>query len=345
MSFRFSIAFQSDKTPREYEALAELVDGYAFDAVSVYNDLMFQPALGALVLMARKLHKAQVGFAALNPFTLHPVEIAGQAAVLDLVSDGRAYLGLVRGAWLDQIGVEARKPMQTLREAVLVVKHLLARNAAAFEGEVFKIAANTTLHYAPLRSNVPIMIGTWGKQTAVMAGELADEIKVGGSANPLMVNVLSPALREGERRANRASHTVGLCLGAVTVVDEDRMAAREKVRREAALYLPVVAALDPTLNDPEWLARVQALDAQKDYAGISAMISDDLLDKFAFAGDANDIIVQVERLIDAGATRVEFGTPHGIDSVRGIQLLGEKVLAHFSKRKDTEKQRRKDGSS
>ena len=328
-AFRFSIAFQSDKTPREYEALAELVDSYTFDVVSVYNDLMFQPALGALVLMARKLHTAQVGFAALNPFTLHPVEIAGQAAMLDLVSEGRAYLGLVRGAWLEQIGVEARRPLQTLREAVLVVKHLLARNPAAFDGDVFKIAANTALHYAPLRSDVPIMIGTWGKQTAVMAGELADEIKVGGSANPQMVGVLSPALREGERKARRAANSVGICLGAVCVVDEDREAARAKVRHEAALYLPVVAALDPTLDDPEWLARVQALDSRKDYTGISALISDDLLDKFAFAGNPHDIIAQVERLIDAGATRIEFGTPHGLDSARGIRLLGEKVLPHF----------------
>jgi 5,10-methylenetetrahydromethanopterin reductase len=327
---RFSIAFQSNKTPREYEALAELVDRYAFDVVSVYNDLMFQPARGALVLMARKLNKAQVGFAALNPYTLHPVEIAGQAAMLDLVSMGRAYLGLVRGAWLEQIGVEARKPIQTLRETVLVVRHLLARNPAEFNGEVFRIAANTTLNYEPLRSHVPIMIGTWGKQTAMMAGELADEIKVGGSANPKMAGVLAPALREGERKAQREANSVGICLGAVTVIDEDRDAARAQVRREAALYLPVVAALDPTLNDPEWLERVQALDAQKDYAAISSMISDDLLDKFAFAGNANDIIQQIERLIDAGATRVEFGTPHGIDSVRGIKLLGEKVLPHLT---------------
>ncbi len=323
---KLSIAFQGDKTPREYEALAELVDGYDFDVVSVYNDLLFQPALGPLVLMARKLRRAQVGFAALNPFTVHPAEIAGQAAMLDLVSDGRAYLGLARGAWLNQIGVSVQRPMQTLREAVLVVQHLLARKTDAFEGEVFRIAANTTLNYAPVRDCIPIMVGTWGRQTATMAGELADEIKVGGSSNPAIVRMLSPALREGERRAGRLEGTVGMCFGAVTVVDEDRDAARAKVRREAALYLPVVAALDPTLNDPEWLARVQVLDAHKDYAGISALISDALLDKFAFAGNPADIIERVEALSDAGATRVEFGTPHGLDSAHGIRLLGEKVL-------------------
>ena len=47
----------------------------------------------------------RVGPAALNPYTLHPVEIAGQIAALDAVSNGRAYLGLVQGAWLDELGL------------------------------------------------------------------------------------------------------------------------------------------------------------------------------------------------------------------------------------------------
>ena len=33
--FELSIAFQSNKAPSEYEALAMLVDGYGFDVVSV----------------------------------------------------------------------------------------------------------------------------------------------------------------------------------------------------------------------------------------------------------------------------------------------------------------------
>jgi 5,10-methylenetetrahydromethanopterin reductase len=34
-------------------------------------------------------------------------------------------------------------------------------------------------------------------------------------------------------------------------------------------------------------------------------------------------------LIEAGANRVEFGTPHGLNSPDGIRLLGEKVLPYF----------------
>src|SRR5215211_6285519 len=81
-----SIAFQSNKTPSEYEALALLIDGYGFDVVSVYNDLLFQPALGPLLLMARYLTRTRIGPAVLNPYTVHPLEIAGQVALLDEIS-------------------------------------------------------------------------------------------------------------------------------------------------------------------------------------------------------------------------------------------------------------------
>jgi 5,10-methylenetetrahydromethanopterin reductase len=325
---RFGIAFQSDKTPAEYRGLAEIVDHYAFDVVSVYNDLLFQPALGPLLWMAPVLTRAQLGPAALNPYTLHPLEIAGQVALLDRASGGRAYLGLARGAWLDRIGVAQRRPVQTLRETVLLVRHLLGRRPEAFSGEVFRHAASATLQYAPLRPSVPVTIGTWGRATARMAGEVADEIKVGGSANPAMVSMLRPAVHEGCARAGRPFGAVGICLGAVTVVHADRALARGLARREMALYLTVVAELDPEI-DPEWLARVRTASVRHDVDAIARDISDDVLDRFAFAGSPRDVVRQVERLADSGAARVEFGTPLGPDPAEGIRLLGEQVLPAF----------------
>lgn len=324
--FEFSIAFQTNKTPSEYEALALLVDGYGFDVVSVYNDLLFQPALGPLLLMARHLTRTRIGPAVLNPYTVHPLEIAGQAALLDMVSQGNAYLGLGRGAWLDALGLETTRPVQTLREAVLLVQHLLAGKADAFEGEVFSLVAGATLQYRPLRARVPIMLGTWGPRTARVAGEVADEIKIGGSANPAMAGHLLPFINEGLASAGRRSGSVGICLGAVTVVDEDREAARARARREVAVYLPVVAPLDPSVTDRAWLDRITAAAARRDYQAVERDISDEMLDRFSFAGAPEDIVRQVEALQAGGATRVEFGTPHGLDPTHGVKLLGERVL-------------------
>lgn len=76
---------------------------------------------------------------AVNPFTSHPVNIAGNISLLNELSKGRAYLGLARGAWLDFIGVSHAKPITALREAFICINHLLNRDKKALEAEFFPL--------------------------------------------------------------------------------------------------------------------------------------------------------------------------------------------------------------
>jgi 5,10-methylenetetrahydromethanopterin reductase len=153
---------------------------------------------------------------------------------------------------------------------------------------------------------------------AAFAGEAADELKVGGSANPALVPHM---------RACAGSDRVGIVLGAVTVVDEDGTRARAAARREVAMYVDVVGALDPTAPvEPELLRRIGALVAAGDHAAAGALIPDDMLSLFAFAGTPADVATQAEAVLDAGALRVDFGTPHGIDEEHGVELLCNEVL-------------------
>lgn len=322
-----SVAFQSDKTAAEYAALARQVEGYGFDALSVYGDVMFQPPIGPLLIMAQATARIRLGPASLNPYTLHPVEIAGQVALLDAISGGRAYLGLSRGAWLDSLGIAQTKPVTTMREAAAIVRHLLAKKRAPFDGDVFRLSGYNLLQYDVLRPEVPLMIGTWGPRLAALAGEVADEVKIGGCVNPAMVPVMRGRVDVGAVKAGRGVDAIGIALGAVTVVDEDGAAARRKAKAEVALYLPAVAGLDQTVTvDPELLARIETAVRQGDRQGATLLISDDLLRPFAFAGTPAEIVAHAEAIFAAGASRIEFGTPHGLTDARGIQLLGEKVL-------------------
>src|SRR5207302_5142547 len=100
-------------------------------------------------------------------------------------------------------------------------------------------------------------------------------------------------------------------------------------RREVALYAPVVAPLDPGLRDADWLARVTEPAQRGDYATVADLIPDAALNRLALCGTPNDVVRHVEDLARAGVARVEFGTPHGLDSRAGIRLLGERVLPSF----------------
>ena len=69
-------------------------------------------------------------------------------------------------------------------------------------------------------------------------------------------------------------------------------------------------------------ARVDAGDAD----GAGRLIPDEVLDRFAFSGTPAQVAAQVSELYAAGATRVELGTPHGVTSIRGVELIGREVL-------------------
>ena len=322
MTRELGLALQTDKVPGSYASLARAAEDAGFDVVTVFNDLWFQPALPALLEIAAATDRVRVGPSCLNPFTLHPVEIAGQIAALDRASHGRAFLGLAAGAWLESLGVDRSRPAAAVGEAWEVVRRLFAGDDSGFEGDRFSLPAGARLRYPVERDRVPLLVGTWSPILAAIAGASAQEVKAGGSANPEIV----PVLRE-----RIGNDDVGIVIGAVTVVDEDGPRARAAARREVAMYVDVVGALDPTVSiDPELLARIGTLVARGDHDGAGALIGDELLDRFAFAGTPAQVAAQAEAVLDAGALRVDFGTPHGIDEEHGVELLCRAVLPRIA---------------
>lgn len=324
-----SIAFQTDKRAGEYIALAKLVDQFAFDAVTVYCDAPYHPSYGPLLLMAPHIQRARIGPSGIPPSRMHPLDIAAQTALLADLAAGGVYIGLVRGGWLAEHGIrELDPPIRAIREAVDIIRALLAGESAGYAGRVYNIAEHVRAPYPLPTGEIPLQIGAWGRKLAALAGEMADEVKIGGSANPDVIPLIADYIAAGEARVGRSRGSVNVVIGAVSVVDEDREAARWTARKAVALYLPIVSKLDATLEiDSELMTRVQGLVNAGERDAAARLIPDGILDRFIFAGAPRDIIEQCGRLYDAGAQRIELGTPHGVnEAATGIRLIGEQVL-------------------
>ena len=174
---------------------------------------------------------------------------------------------------------------------------LLAGEPSGVDGGRFRLAPGTVLAYERARERVPLLIGTWGRRTAAWAGTVADEVKLGGSANPDLV----PVMREW-----LGTDSVRIVVGCVTVVDEDGDWARERARARVAPYLAVVAHRDPTLElrpgqEPPF-------------------------ERFTIAGTPEEVAARVEELWAAGVDRVELGTPQGRTTEAGIELICKRVV-------------------
>ena len=323
-----SIAFQTDKRAQAYIDLAKLVNEYPFDAVSVYCDAPYHPSYGPLLLMAPHIQRARIGPSGVPPSRAHPLDIAAQTALLADLAAGGVYIGLVRGGWLADHGIaELEPPITAIRESIAIIRKALQGESVAYAGRVFQIAEHVRAPYPLPDADIPLQIGTWGENLSALAGELADEVKIGGSANPDVIPVIADYIAAGEARAGRDSG-VKLVIGAVSVIDEDRDRARWQARKAVSLYMPIVSELDPTLDiDPELMTRVEAHVNAGDNEKAARLIPDDILDRFMFAGAPADIIAQCEGLYDAGAQRIELGTPHGVrEAATGIHLIGKKVI-------------------
>jgi 5,10-methylenetetrahydromethanopterin reductase len=305
--------------PAEMADLAERVETLGFDVLSVFGDLGMQPPIPALLIGAARTRRVRLGPGCMNPYTTHPMEIAGQIAYVDAVSGGRAYLGLARGAWLDRLGLAQPRPVAAIRDAVEIVRRLLRGDASGYAGRVFQLDPGIALEYPVERSEIPLLIGGWGPRITALAGELAEEQKLGASANPELTKRLARQLGGTGTR---------LVVGTVTVVDADGARARASARRRAAPYIEVVGALDPTFDvDPDLLRRLRPLLREGALDVAAALVPDDVLDRFALAGTPGQVAEHAAALFAAGAERIEFGPPFGVEGLAaGLELLAKDVV-------------------
>jgi 5,10-methylenetetrahydromethanopterin reductase len=324
---RIGLGWAAAGAPGSYAPLARYAEEKGVDELVVYSDLMFRPPLGPLLEMAAATERVQLGLGCLTPFTVHPVEIAGQVAYLDAASSGRARLGLVRGAWLHQLGLDQRRAITAVRETAEIVSRLLRGDRSGVRGKVFELAPDLGLQYAAERARVPLVIGTWSPKLAALAGEIADEIEVGGTANPDMVKVIRELVAAGAARGRRDVADIEVSFNPMMVVDEDRSAAEALARTRGAMYVEAIGHLDPTVDlDPELVARIRVRLAAGDEDGAGRLLPADLLRRFLVCGTPTDVIDHMLELAAAGVDKIYLGNPFGLDERRGLELLAEKVL-------------------
>ena len=90
---RTSLRLNNDLTVEEFVAVVRRAERWGFDQVWVSNDLYLRSAPVLLTAAALATQRVRLGVGIMNPYSVHPSEIAMMAATLAEVSDGRFLLG------------------------------------------------------------------------------------------------------------------------------------------------------------------------------------------------------------------------------------------------------------
>ncbi len=188
MSFRFGIHYSCQSPDWEWasvyqETLSQAQEaedlGYELFSVAEHHFLPDgwipapTPFLGALAAVTESAHLMT------NIVVLpihHPIEVAEQAAVLDLLSDGRFKLGVAIG-WRDEefeaFGVEKSERVGRTVEAIQLIRRLLSETGVSYDGDIYQ-ADDLDLMPRPVQEPVPIWYGGQSEYAIKRAARLGD---------------------------------------------------------------------------------------------------------------------------------------------------------------------------
>ncbi|MEJ8566500.1 LLM class flavin-dependent oxidoreductase [Elongatibacter sediminis] len=335
MSTKFSIDLNGNYPAGEYVRLARLAEDLGFDEVHVVDDLGFRPAWPLLALIAANTRRIGIGPWLVSPRIVHPAYHAANLAEIDELSDGRAVFCIGRGGFMGALGLdEPDKPLTMLRESVGLIRRLLAGDLDAFEGSVFQAQEGLGLHFEPRRSRVPLLVGTWGPQTAKMAGEVADGFLASCLTDREYYRMLVESFEAGAAKAGRDGTSLEKAVSPLCCISHDRELAFELMRRKLPamlqhLYpLTARAGIDPA-DVPREAYNVKALDRSRPVPEHGLALTEDQVRFFSTVGTPADVIPQVEGLIEAGATHIAFSGLLGPVPDEAIRLLASEVVPRF----------------
>jgi 5,10-methylenetetrahydromethanopterin reductase len=291
--------------------LADLVDvaveaeGLGCSTLWVNDDRLQKDVFTVLAAIAQGTRDMRLGPGVTNPYSRHPALLATAIATLDELSGGRAVLGLGAGGTNHrELAVTRQAPATGLREAVTIVRGLLAGERVTVHGKVMRAHA-AQLDFVPPRSDVPIYIGARGPKVLEVAGQLADGVIVGNIASTEGWSYALDHVEGGCRRADRDPAEVALTAWVACAVSDDAAAAIDAVRPMVAASLTTSRPILPELGIriPAGFAAVMAQhDWTPSRAAVqraAAEVPMELVRRFAVAGTAADCRAHVEALLKA----------------------------------------------
>jgi 5,10-methylenetetrahydromethanopterin reductase len=331
---KFSLRLNNDRPVGDYVRMAQAAEAVGFDQFWVSDDLFLRSAPVILTAVAVATTRLQIGTCIVNPYTLHPAEMAMMAATLDEVSGGRFNLGLGAGAasFLKWVGLAQTAPLTAVHETVVAVRRLLAGERVTLAGKFLQWSEEAYLRFQALRP-IPIYLGAMSPNMLRAIGAWAD----GGLPllfPPEHYATVRPLILEGATGAGRSLDDIDIAACVWCSVAEDRVAAVDVLREKIAYYGHAMSPLiweQLGLSAADFAPLEQAAMVENDLEKAKSMVTDAML-RIGIVGTPRELIARLERLVDMGVRHLSFGPPLGPDPLAAVTAIGREVIPHFRSR-------------
>jgi len=300
-----AVPFSNPMPLADHLQLAREAEARSYDAAWT-AEVGGPDAITTMSLLATKTERLRIASGIIPFQTRTPVVLGMTAATLGHLAPGRIALGLgvssriIIGQWH---GLPFERPLARLREAVAIIRMVLAGERVNFEGEFYRLK-NFRLLNAPPPQPVPIYLGALGPRMLQLAGEIADGVLLNWippEAIPASIN----QIEIGARREGRSLEGFEIaCFVRVSVTD-DPEPARQWLAREITGYC-IVDTYARFFTACGFGTEVEAVNRAwhaGDRAGAVRLISSRMLDALGVVGSADFCGQRLQDFAKAGLTQ------------------------------------------
>jgi F420-dependent oxidoreductase-like protein len=201
--------------------IARTAEGAGYDSIWVMDHLFQIPPVGpadldmleaytTLGFLAGQTKKATLGTMVTGVTYRNPGVLVKQATTLDVLSGGRAWLG-IGAAWFDRehhgLGVDfppLKERFERLEDALQIAHQMWSENNGPFEGKHYRLAETLNVPQAIRKPHPRILIGGTGeKKTLRLVAKYADACNIFAMAGPGFVKQKLDVLRAHCEREGR----------------------------------------------------------------------------------------------------------------------------------------------
>ncbi len=247
-----------------------------------------------------------IGTGVTNALTRHRSVLASAWVTLAELTDGRVAAGFgVGDSALETMGVRPMKVAE-LEEVIRDLRTLWGGDEALHEDS----KRQYRLSYLGDARDIPVYIAASGPRMLDLAGRIGDGVILLVGTDTATVSDAVNVLKAAAASADRSLDDIHVVLWAPTAVADNASAARDVVRAHVART--VLRPINAKLTDAE-AETVERIRDQYDYyahmvpgSAHAQMVTDDLVDRFALAGSADECARRLDALSAVGVNQVAF---------------------------------------
>jgi probable F420-dependent oxidoreductase len=324
----FAITFKPDMPYTRIVSLAKQAEAAGFAYSWIFDShVLWQEPYPLMTLIAAGTERMRIGTCVTNPAVRDATVTASLLATLNRISGGRMDLGIGRGDSSRRVMGKKPTTLERLEETVEVVRDLCAGKQIEYEGRDIQMAwADAGVP--------PVWVAGYGPKALRSAGRVGDGVIL-QFADPHLIKWCLQFVREGAEEAGRDFSRIRVMSAAPVWVSDDLARARDQVRWFPALVSNHVVDLVSRYKPEELPEELTGyIRDRKGYnylhhaevgSSNAEFVSDDIVDRFAIVGPAEEHKRRLKELEEIGVTQFNIYLMSG-DEEETVAAYGRDII-------------------